>query len=231
MQSIQKYILVTVNSDENNFTLNKAYINALFKNNLTPILVGYSTPFEKYRSNICGILLTGGGDLGTTLLKVPISPMANSIIDARDRFEKEVILSAVKYKIPMLAICRGAQVLNTVLGGNIKQHIPYHMQKEDRNQPTHYVKINKDSLLYDILDKEEIKVNSFHHQCVDKIAPDLRLSAIYEDKEDIKNNVIEALEYKDKNYFALALQWHPEALEDENCDKIFRYFARECNSF
>lgn len=221
---MKKYILVIPSLSDDKYFLNKAYTEVLLINGFVPILATYDLSFENYRSIVSGILLTGGGDLSPLLLNEPLHPKASTIVKQRDIFEKEIILKAIQEKIPLLAICRGAQVLNCALGGNINQHIEKHIQAEPRQIPTHNITIKKDTLLYKILGKASIKVNSFHHQCVDKIADNLKISATAED------NIVEAIEYYNQNYFCLGLQWHPEALNDNNSKKIFNYFCNECQN-
>jgi putative glutamine amidotransferase len=115
--------------------------------------------------------------------------------------------------VPLLAICRGLQVLNVALGGTLYQDLPAdkpspvaHSQKEPRDQPTHAVKVmSEDTRLASILGASEIEVNSFHHQAIKRLAAGLEEVAWAPD------GVIEAVEM-DGARFVLAVQWHPEDL-------------------
>ncbi len=114
--------------------------------------------------------------------------------------------------IPTLGICLGLQQMGYICGGqllSITNHI------SDMNY-AHYIKIVPNSKLYEIIGKEFIFVNSYHHNCIAQ--PHLTISAYCGD-------VIEALEDKNKTFF-IGVQWHPEKLFDENTDKLFRAFIK-----
>ena len=113
---------------------------------------------------------------------------------------------------PILCVCRGVQVLNVTFGGTLIQDIPSqlpealrHMQiPVDRADPTHSVDIVKDSYLYDAFGNETVLTNSFHHQCINKVAPGFSVSA------KARDGVIEAIELKEERI--LGVQWHPEEM-------------------
>ncbi|MBR2599301.1 MAG: gamma-glutamyl-gamma-aminobutyrate hydrolase family protein, partial [Erysipelotrichaceae bacterium] len=99
---------------------------------------------------------------------------------------------------PILGICAGIQVINVVFGGSLHQHI------EGHRDATHHVRLTRDSLLYRIYGKEDIMTNSYHHQCVNRVADGFKVTAMSED------GIIEGIE-KDN---ILAVQWHPEISHD-----------------
>ena len=127
-------------------------------------------------------------------------------------------------KKPFLAICRGIQILNVACGGNLYQdfsEVPYptiqHYQKSERYDPIHQININSDSLLYNLFG-EKLYVNSFHHQCINQLGNNLKVSALASD------NVIEAIELK--NYqFGMGVQWHPEMMLIDN-DMMLPLFCK-----
>lgn len=215
---MEKFILIVSSNDDEKFFVNKNYINNIKNFNIPYYITDYNIKNINY-NYIGGILLTGGGDIDPTLYKSEKREETKDICTDRDIFEINLLKEALNRKIPTLAICRGMQIMNVAFGGTINQHIHNHMQKEDKNIATHYVNIKENTNLYKIIGKDNIKVNSVHHQVVDKVAKNFKISGTC-------NNVIEAIEYNNKDLFFIGLQWHPEALYDECSKKIFTYFIK-----
>jgi putative glutamine amidotransferase len=126
--------------------------------------------------------------------------------------------------LPILAICRGAQVLNVALGGNLYQDVDSdpgtslrHSQEEPRDQPSHKVAIERASRLAETLGADEIEVNSMHHQAVKQLGAGLRAVAWAPDQ------LVEGLELVDASRFVLGVQWHPEELvaQSEPARRLF----------
>ena len=131
---------------------------------------------------------------------------------------------------PILGICRGEQILNVYFGGTLYQDLSLkkdsnirHNQKVKPNLETHTVEINKESLLYEILKKDNILVNSFHHMAIKDVAVGMKITALS------KDGVIEGIEMREKNI--LAIQWHPEMLSRTNglMQRLFNYFISISN--
>lgn len=215
---MKKFILVVPSNDDEKFFINKNYIKNIKHFNIPYYISDYNIKNIDY-SLIGGILLTGGGDIEPTFYNEEKHCKTNNIYKERDMFEIALLKEALKRKIPTLAICRGIQIMNVAFGGNINQHIDGHSQKEDKSVATHYINIEKSSNLYDIIKKDNIKVNSVHHQVIDRVAKDFKVCATC-------GNIIEAIEYTNKQLFFLGVQWHPEALYDENSKNIFTYFIQ-----
>lgn len=162
-----------------------------------------------------GIVLSGGIDTHPTFynnkrIDYPNAP--NQFDAARDEFEISIFKYALEHTIPVLAICRGMQLVNSALGGDLIQDIeeigkPDH-RREGESDRLHEIKVLKDSFLYEITETENGIVNSAHHQAIRIIADDLIVSAFS------KDGVAEAAEWKNKNNkpFLLCVQWHPERL-------------------
>lgn len=179
-----------------------------------------------------GFLYTGGPDVHPKFFNEEIIPECGVILPDRDKLELELFPRIYKAKKPVLGICRGIQTMNIALGGSIYQDIKAqmqnsnllaHFQKSHDTVETHTVKIQKGTLLYDILNKDEIEVNSFHHQSVKNLGNQLQIAASSSD------GVIEAITGTDHPFF-LGVQWHPEYLYEKNEDaaKVFEAFIQAC---
>ncbi|MDO5028132.1 MAG: gamma-glutamyl-gamma-aminobutyrate hydrolase family protein [Bacillota bacterium] len=181
---------------------------------------------------IDGLLLTGGADLDPLLAKQRPNSKIGKVSPERDR--QELMLLDYIYKEtkkPILGVCRGLQMLNVYLKGNLILDIPsagYLDHSINCNYSwnvSHQVEIKKDSLLYEILGQEELMVNSYHHQAAKDLGQGLKIGAMSED------GIIEALEDQNaRQRFLLAVQWHPEMLAQKDSDhlKIFKYFVDTC---
>jgi putative glutamine amidotransferase len=161
-----------------------------------------------------GFLLTGGIDLHPQFYQNPRVDYPNTTVfsEARDLFEMEVFEFARQQNKPVLAICRGLQLVNIALGGNLIQDLQENGFKNHRKGPEadreHKIEVKPGTLLAKISGTLSGFVNSAHHQGVDQIADELKVSAYSED------GVVEAIEYKDANKpFLLAVQWHPERMQ------------------
>jgi putative glutamine amidotransferase len=160
-----------------------------------------------------GVLLTGGGDVDPARYGEARHPAADDVSEARDVLELWLTRHALERQVPLLAICRGVQVLNVALGGSLCQDIPsvlaspiLHRQTEARHEPTHHVKIEPGSRLAAILGVLEVDVNSFHHQSIERLGTGLRTVAVASD------GVIEGVERAGSEAFVIGVQWHPEEL-------------------
>jgi putative glutamine amidotransferase len=148
---------------------------------------------------------------------------------SRDRFELALIVMARERRIPVLAICRGAQIANVAFGGTLTQHIPDHVVSHVAHAiphkrgliDEHVIHIEAPSTLYDITKRRDLQTGSQHHQAVETVADDLRVVARTAD------GVIEALEARFASEFWLAVQWHPEATfeKDDESRAIFAHFV------
>ena len=176
-----------------------------------------------------GILFTGGGDADPALYGEEMLPECSEPDRDRDSFELELFRTAADLGLPILGICRGCQMINVAMGGSLVQDIPScvpgaipHYQTEDGSESSHSVDIAKDSLLYGIIGKEHLEVNSFHHQAVKVPAAGLKVSAASPD------GITEAVEGS-RGSFLLGVQWHPEHMSAirEDMLRIFEAFVSE----
>jgi putative glutamine amidotransferase len=140
--------------------------------------------------------------------------------ESRDLFEMQVFEYARQKNKPVLAICRGLQLVNIALGGNLIQDLQENGFANHRKGPDgdreHKIEVKPGTLLAQIAGVQHGFVNSAHHQGLDQIAEGLNVSAFSED------GVVEAIEYKDANKpFLLAVQWHPERMQIPSSNLAF----------
>lgn len=163
-----------------------------------------------------GIIFSGGGDIDPKLYgDEEMHPTTDGIDAGRDELELPLLRAAVERDIPTFCICRGVQVLNVALGGTLYQDVAdqfspeiqhrQHEQNISKEHPGHTVAVEPDSLLAITYGQAEIGVNSFHHQSLKEVAPELRVNAVAPD------GTIEGVEHTGKT-FVLGVQWHPEMM-------------------
>jgi len=183
-------------------------------------------------SRINGLLLIGGGDVDPARYGEKRHEKTGDVYPVRDEHEIGMVARAMAANRPIMAICRGIQVLNVALGGSLHQDLPSdpggpirHSQKEPGKQATHRIVLSPDAVrLFSILGAREIMVNSFHHQAVKRPGDGLQAVAHSDD------GVIEAVESKDKDRFVLGVQWHPELMvtDDPHARALFSALVSSC---
>jgi putative glutamine amidotransferase len=209
------------------------YIEAVKGAGGLPLLIPIGEGRRQARETIKlmdGLLLIGSlSDVDPSSYGQEPHPRLGAISPARTEFEIELIRATLAEGKPILGICGGMQTINVALGGTLIQDIPsqvkdalLHSQRGDPEPPLHTVRIEKGTLLHKILGKERVRVNSTHHQAVDKLARGLIRNACGED------GVTEGIE-KMTYGFCLGVQWHPERVADtdESAARIFKAFVRE----
>jgi putative glutamine amidotransferase len=165
-----------------------------------------------------GYILSGGDDIDPAFWGEEPQPGLGEIDPRRDRFEVELIRGIIKRDKPALFICRGIQVLNVVLGGTLIQDLHSeiaHRQRAPRNHPFHDILLEKASTLYQLFQRETVRVNSFHHQALGSLAPGISVTA------RARDGVVEAVEFPERSWI-LGVQWHPEAMRDELSARLFQ---------
>ncbi|HEY1369400.1 MAG TPA: gamma-glutamyl-gamma-aminobutyrate hydrolase family protein [Gaiellaceae bacterium] len=158
-----------------------------------------------------GLILSGGSDLDPALYGAEAHPETIGVVPERDRAELALLQAALSREMPVLAICRGSQVLNVAMGGNIIQHLPDVVGDEKHKHTPgvfadHDVDVRPDTRLAAILG-DRAPVKSHHHQGFDRLGDGLRESARADD------GTIEAVEDPERQ-FTLGVLWHPEEGED-----------------
>jgi putative glutamine amidotransferase len=168
---------------------------------------------------IDALLLVGGTDVDPALYGATPHPKLDRVFPERDRFEIAICQGALSRDLPVLAICRGIQVLNVALGGTLIQDIPSELGGEvchnhpgERWERVHDVRILEGTRLRELIPAGEVRVNSLHHQAVRDLGRGLSVSA-----RAVGDDLIEGVEAKDAR-FCVGVQWHPEAFFDRSAD-------------
>lgn len=171
---------------------------------------------EEILGVVDGLLLSGGGDIDPQRYgDSEMHETTYGIHGLRDELELALVRAAVERDIPMLCICRGIQILNVALGGTLIQDVPdqYSTQVEHAQQnagvtkedPSHVVNATPGSLLEQTYGTTTIEVNSFHHQAIKEVAPELQINGLAADE------VVESVN-RPGNAWILGVQWHPEMM-------------------
>jgi putative glutamine amidotransferase len=215
------------------YGLMPSYLEAISAAGGVPLMIPLGLTEEALLAildRVDGILLPGGGDIEPDFYRGRSHISIWGVNQERDRTEFILSRAAVEKRKPLLAICRGIQVLNVALGGTLWEDIgtmvPNALEHDitngtPRNHLAHTVEIRPDSVLARIIGKTESLVNSIHHQAIRDLAPELLVTAHAPDR------VIEGAEIPD-HPFAVAVQWHPENLisDDPAMLSLFRAFVR-----
>ena len=229
---------------DRSISLSARYLEAMARAGALPVAMPATISREVIAGCVArsdGVLLTGGDDIDPRLYgaKLPraVRQTVNVTPDSGERDFRELLVidEVFRQHKPLLAICRGHQILNVALGGTLVADIPRqrpsavaHGRNEDRDQIVHDVRLTPGSLLAKISGGLKLGVNSTHHQGVARVAPPLRVVATSDD------GMVEGLELKSGGFrwlpFLLSVQFHPERLADRYPahQAIFQKFARVC---
>ena len=207
------------------------YMDVLTACNALPVILPFDSSCTDEISSLCdGFLFTGGHDVDPAMYNEKAMPYCGVPNNEKDNLEKALLLKAYNADIPVFGICRGIQLINAVLGGTLYQHIPEQMKTDlehimtppyDRVQ--HNVRILKNTPLYHTVKKDNIGVNSYHHQGIKKLSDKVKPMAYADD------GLIEAIYCPDKK-FIQAVQWHPELSWRTDSDQlhIIQTFVDAC---
>lgn len=207
-------------------TAGESYKQALLAASVEPVQVpiGALSAFSII-ADIDGLLLTGGGDINPKFYGQEPDSHVVHINDDRDRFEGWMLDQALEHDLPILAICRGIQLLNVSRGGTLVQHLPtyerHQVRAEDKAAIAHTVAIDPKSFLGILLGEQTFGVNSRHHQALDRLGEDVVVVGRCPD-----DGVIEAVEVVGYR-FVIGVQWHPEDMVGSSmtAKRLFTAFA------
>lgn len=213
-------------------TLSAYYTDSVVRSGMTPVLFPAALDpgdADRLVEMVDGLVISGGDDID------PVTYGAENTDSKRayrevDEFEISLARAAREQGKPLLAICRGLQLLNVALGGSLLQevtaeggvHEPVSRDHVEMNARRHVVRFEEGAVLARVYGADEAKVNTLHHQGVDRLADDL----VVEGRSD--DGLIEAARF-DGDWWALGVQWHPERLEDEH-QRLFAVFKKAIES-
>lgn len=212
------------------YQVSDPYVHSIWAAGGIPLIIPTAMPIarlDELLARLDGVLLTGGADINPDRFGGVHHPAVYDIDEMRDELEITLVQKAAQSGKPFLGICRGIQVINVALGGtlytDIKGQVPGALRHDNypdipRDFLAHSVRLEADSTLAQILGHIEVKVNSLHHQSVDRVAPSLRETSLSPD------NLVESVEMPG-HPFGLGVQWHPESLPNDPVQQsIFRAF-------
>jgi putative glutamine amidotransferase len=188
-----------------------SYVRSVTRAGGVPLLVPPGAAYEETLDSVDGLIFSGGSDLDPELYGEQAHRETDGWIRERDDFELGLMKAALARDVPMLAICRGSQVLNVALGGDLEQHVPDRVQTNVHKETPgvfadHDVAVLPGTKLSSILG-ERTDVKSHHHQGYGELGSGLREAARAPD------GTVEALEDPTRR-FTLGVLWHPEEGED-----------------
>lgn len=223
-------IMPLYDDEKQSYWMLPGYMKMLEAENAIPLMLPLTAKAKEldYFLELCGgFLLTGGQDVSPSVYHAEKEPWCGSCCESRDEMERYILNGAVERDRSVLGICRGLQFMNACYGGTLYQDletehaggIDHHMEPP-YDRVAHQVTLQRDTLLYNILGKEQIGVNSYHHQAIKELSPNFQAMAVSED------GLIESIcmpSYR----FIVGVQWHPEfSYEvDENSRKLINAFV------
>lgn len=211
-------------------TLGQNYIRGIMAAGGLPVIIPPLLDEQRLHelfTRLDGLLLTGGGDLDPVFFGEDKHPATSDIVPDRDRVELPLARWALAEEKPVLAICRGIQVMNVAAGGTLIQDIPTQVANSlahsfgtdvPRDHIAHGVRVNSNSRLASILGATEVGTNSWHHQSCKVAGQGLVYTAWAPD------GIVEAMEAAGHR-FAVGVQWHPEDLFDHRTDMLALFRA------
>lgn len=225
------------NTDSGDIQMRPTYLKALMAAGAIPVILPLTScvsDLKQFADILDGFLFTGGPDVHPFLFGEETQAHCGSVSPERDQMELALLPIVMETAKPILGICRGVQLLNIGLGGNIWQDIPSqtesgfplaHSQPFAFSIPAHTVTVKPGSRLAEITQSETLSVNSMHHQAVKDVAPGLTATAFSSD------HIVEAVEMTDYPFF-IGVQWHPEYLweKDDASLKLFQAFVNASRS-
>jgi putative glutamine amidotransferase len=228
-------VLPLWDEEKNSLWMLPGYMNGIAQAGGLPVmlpLTAETSALEALDALCAGFLFTGGQDISPHWYGEEKKPLCGEICDTRDRMEAFLFARVLERDKPALGICRGIQLFNALLGGDLYQDVPAQLGEGVRHRAgasqaapaVHPADIVPGSPLHKLLKAETVVVNSDHHQGIRRISPRLEAMA------RAKDGLVEAVRVPEKG-FIWAVQWHPELwLQDQHSRALFQAFADACAS-
>lgn len=211
--------------DKNSHIITDYYVRAVYAAGGYPVVLPAVDPelADRIYKNFDGFIFSGGPDLDPVYFGEEPLYGLGEIAPLRDAFELKLAEYALKGEKPLLAICRGIQVINVAAGGTLYQDLKgvtaqLHFQEAPRWYPTHEVKLSREAKMFETIKKETFRVNSFHHQAIKDCGKGLAPVCFSRD------GIVEGIEGNDPAMCLTGVQWHPECSWDKD-EVSFGLFA------
>lgn len=207
----------------------QGFVEGLNRAGALPIVFPLSTEenAREYAKSVDAVLLAGGQDVSPLLYGEEPHLKLEETSPLRDAFEVAVIKEAWKENKPILAVCRGLQIMSVAFGGTVYQDVSLypklsvqHLQVSSPETAAHSIDIKQDSWLGQLYG-DSLQVNSYHHQAIKELPKELTPTAWS------KDGLIEAFEASDRAHIAIGVQWHPELMinHDKEAQRLFDAFV------
>ncbi|WP_075617230.1 gamma-glutamyl-gamma-aminobutyrate hydrolase family protein [Paenisporosarcina indica] len=216
--------------EDGNYFMPPVYANTITQAGGIPVLIPVlpDEDLDSLCEQIDALFVTGGEDIDPSYYGQDPHIHLGKITPSLDAMEHALVQKILELDKPYIGVCRGLHMLNVVTGGSLYQSIHsqreepvmQHKQKSERTHRSHPVKLDKDSMMYDMLKVEEFKVNSYHHQACNEVGSPLKVVARALD------GIIEGME-STEHTFVFGFQWHPEEFAlvgDEPSKRIFKAY-------
>ncbi len=226
-------IMPLIDSERESYWMLPGYMKGIEEAGGIPLMFPLTiedAELKKLFRTVDGLLITGGQDVSPDLYGEEKKEYCGECISELDEMEIKLFQMAYEHDKPVFGICRGIQFINAVLGGTLYQDLnkehpsdTEHHQKPPYDVPVHSVDIIEGTALHELLQITKLPVNSYHHQAVKELAPDLECMAVSED------GLVEAVRILEKK-FIWAVQWHPECSYqvNETSRRLLEKFVEQC---
>ena len=224
-----------LHKDGTNAAVPRSYVDAVLQTGGVPVVIPlmHDNEIIELLNSLDGVIFTGGEDFDPSYYNERPIPQMGKVNAIRDDFDIRVLRLAAERGLPILGICRGVQLINIVYGGSLYQDISAqyhdnsirHRQRQPKEEASHSVLVEDNTVFADIVKDRMLMVNSSHHQAIKKVADGFRIAGRSPDK------IVEVIEKIDSENWILGVQFHPETrvLQDNAMRKIFRSFIEEAS--
>lgn len=223
--------------NDNNAAVARSYVDAVLLTGGVPVVIPLIQEEDKLielLNSLDGVVFTGGEDFDPAYYNERPIPQMGKINAPRDKFDIKLLKLASERGIPVLGICRGIQLINITFGGSLYQDLSaqygdnsiQHRQKQPKEDVSHSVLVEDNTVFSDIVRERMLMVNSSHHQAIKDVAPGFRVAGRSPDR------IVEAIEKIDDEHWILGVQFHPEVrvIRDNAMRRIFQRFIEEAGA-